>query len=213
MAHGFHDIFFIPRVKALQQAAGSRASYARLESWETRRDRLGEDEAAFLLSERDNFYLASVGEGGWPYMQHRGGPTGSVRVLDEKTIGFADCRGNRQFVTDGNLQSDDRVVAIVTDYARRARLKVLGRARLVDIDADRALTKALDLGDNEGSVERLLLIAVEAVDWHCSQHITPRFTMEEVRSAVTPLHARIGELEAALQAANAKLHSGSIQHD
>lgn len=212
MAHGFHDIFFIPRVKALQQADGSRASYARLEGWETRRDRLGEDEAAFL-SERDSFCLASVGEGGWPYMQHRGGPTGFVRVLDEKTIGFADCRGNRQFVTNGNLQSDDRVAAIFTDYARRARLKLLGRARLVDIDADRALTKALDLGDYDGRVERLLLIAVEAVDWHCSQDITPRFTLEEVRSAVMPLHARIGELEAALQAANAKLHSGSIQHD
>lgn len=212
MAHSFHNIFFTPRVKALQQADGSRASYARLKGGETRRDRLGEDEAA-PLSERDSFYLTSVGEGGWPYVQHRGGLTGSVRVLDEKTIDFADCRGNRQFVTNGNVQSDDRVAAIFMDYARRARLKLLGSARLADIDADRALTKALDLGDYDGRVERLLLIAVEAVDWNYSQHITPRFTLEEVRYAVTPLHARIAEFEAELQTANAKLSSGSIQNE
>jgi predicted pyridoxine 5'-phosphate oxidase superfamily flavin-nucleotide-binding protein len=196
MSHRFAELAFTDRVKAIQEQEGSRASYARFEGGEAHHDRLGAAEAAFLAA-RDSFYLATVSETGWPYVQHRGGPPGFLKVLDEATIGFADFRGNRQYVSLGNLGGDDRVSLILVDYPRRRRLKILGHARAVD---DAATLARLAVPDYPAKVERGLLIAVAAFDWNCPQHLTPRFTEAEIAAAVAPLHARIAELEAALAA-------------
>ena len=199
MAHRFAELAFTDRVKAIQAEQGSRASYARLEPGEADHDRLGPAEAAFIAA-RDSFYLATVGETGWPYVQHRGGPPGFLKVLDEGTIGFADFRGNRQYVSLGNLAGDDRVSLILVDYPRRRRLKILGRARAVAAQDDPVTLERLALPGYPAKVEHGLLIAVAAFDWNCPQHLTPRFTEAEIAAAVAPLHARIAELEARLAA-------------
>lgn len=195
MGHKFADLAFTDAVKAIQTEMGSRHGYARREGGAVDfNDRLGPSEAAFI-AERDSFYMASVSETGWPYIQHRGGPKGFLRVLDEKTIGFADFSGNRQYVSIGNLAGNDRVSLFFMDYAARARLKLLGRARIVGPDNAEALA-VLTHADYPARIERGILITVEAFDWNCPQHITPRFTAEEVAQAVAPLHQRIAELEA-----------------
>lgn len=196
MSHRFAELAFTDRVKSIQEQEGSRASYARFEGGEAHHDRLGAAEAAFLEA-RDSFYLATVSETGWPYVQHRGGPPGFLKVLDEANIGFADFRGNRQYVSLGNLGGDDRVSLILVDYPRRRRLKILGHARPVD---DAATLARLAVPGYPAKVERGLLIAVAAFDWNCPQHLTPRFTEAEIAAAAAPLHARIAELEAALAA-------------
>ena len=196
MSHRFAELAFTDRVKAIQEQEGSRASYARFEGGEPHHDRLGAAEAAFLAT-RDSFYLATVSETGWPYVQHRGGPPGFLKVLDEATIGFAEFRGNRQYVSLGNLGGHDRVPLILVDYPHRRRLKILGHARPVD---DAATLARLTVPGYPAKVERGLLIAVAAFDWNCPQHLTPRFTEAEIAAAAAPLHARIAELEAALAA-------------
>ena len=196
MGHRFAELAFTDRVRAIQEQEGSRASYARFEGGEAHHDRLGPAEAAFLAA-RDSFYLATVSETGWPYVQHRGGPPGFVKVLDERTLGFADFRGNRQYVSLGNLGGDDRVSLILVDYPRRRRLKILGHARAVE---DPATVTRLAVEGYQAKVERGLLIEVAAFDWNCPQHLTPRFTEAEIAAAAAPLHARIAELEAALAA-------------
>ena len=196
MGHRFAELAFTDRVRAIQEQEGSRASYARFEGGEAHHDRLGPAEAAFLAA-RDSFYLATVSETGWPYVQHRGGPPGFVKVLDERTVGFADFRGNRQYVSLGNLGGDDRVSLILVDYPHRRRLKILGHARAVE---DPATVARLAVEGYPAKVERGLLIEVAAFDWNCPQHLTPRFTEAEIAAAAAPLHARIAELEAALAA-------------
>ena len=196
MGHRFAELAFTDRVRTLQEQEGSRASYARFEGGEAHHHRLGPAEAAFLAA-RDSFYLATVSETGWPYVQHRGGPPGFLKVLGERTIGFADFRGNRQYVSLGNLGGDDRVSLILVDYPHRRRLKILGHARAVE---DPATVARLAVEGYPAKVERGLLIEVAAFDWNCPQHLTPRFTEAEIAAAAAPLHARIAELEAALAA-------------
>jgi predicted pyridoxine 5'-phosphate oxidase superfamily flavin-nucleotide-binding protein len=186
-------------VKAFQEARGSRRGYARMESGADSHAALGAREAAFI-AERDSFYLASVSETGWPYVQHRGGPAGFVRVLDEKTLGFADFAGNRQYVSVGNLSGDDRVSLFFMDYPNRTRLKLLGRAERIELGQQELLVQ-LTLPGYPAHVERGFRIHVEAYDWNCPQHITPRFTAAEVEAARAPLRERIAELEARLAAA------------
>jgi predicted pyridoxine 5'-phosphate oxidase superfamily flavin-nucleotide-binding protein len=201
MGHRFADLAFTPAVKAVQDRLGSRDGYERLEEGgEPHHDRLTEAEAAFL-AERDSLYMASVSETGWPYVQHRGGPKGFVRVLDQRTIGFADFRGNRQYVSVGNLGQDDRVALILVDYPNRRRLKILGHARLVEAAHEPATLARLELPGYRARVERGILITVAALDWNCPQHLTPRFTLPEIEAATAPLRTRIAELEAALAAA------------
>jgi uncharacterized protein len=200
MTAHFAELMFTPAVKALQTTHGSRGSYERLEAQgDGTCDRLTDKEAAFL-QQRDSFYMASVAENGWPYVQHRGGPAGFLRVLDEGTLGFADFRGNRQYVSVGNLGHDDRVSLILVDYPHRRRLKILGRARVTDASADPALIAKLQSPDYNGHIERAMVISVEAFDWNCPQHITPRFTEAEAKTLIDPtvetLMARIAELEA-----------------
>lgn len=178
----------------MQAELGSRSGYARREGGDVDfNDRLGPSEAQFI-AERDSFYMATISETGWPYVQHRGGPKGFLRVLDETTIGFADFSGNRQYVSAGNIKTNDRVSLFLMDYPNRARLKLLGRATIVGLD-EGEMIRRLSLADYGARIERGVLIAVEAFDWNCPQHITPRFTADEIERIVRPLQKRIAELE------------------
>lgn len=197
MTSRYLQTVFTPAVKAAQFANGSRAPYARHDHLPTEPDRLGDAERAFIAA-RDSFYLATVTETGWPYIQHRGGRPGFVNILDDRTLAFADYRGNRQYVSVGNLSAGNRAALFFMDYPNRARLKLLGRIRVVSPD-DAPLQAAMRHEPQDRSpVERFMVIEVEAFDWNCSQHITERFTIEQVAEAIAPLKARIAELEAQL---------------
>ena len=199
----FGEIAFTPSVKAMQVRMGSRAAYARTEAGSRSRDAIGDDEREFLAA-RDSFYLATVGEGGWPYLQHRGGPKGMVRVLGPHTIGFADFRGNRQYISVGNLATNDRVALIFVDYPSRTRLKILARARVVTAADDAGTLGKLAPPGYPAVIERGLVLEVEGVDWNCPQHIVPRYTEDEIAEATRPLRERL----AALEAENAALRTG-----
>lgn len=194
MTHRFLEIATTPAVKAAQEAQGSRRSYARQEEGEPHHDRLGEAEAGFIAT-RNSFYLASVSETGWPYLQHRGGPAGFLRVLDEATLGFADLRGNRQYLSLGNLTADDRLCLFLMDYGHRARLKIFGRAQFHDLAAEPELAQRLIVPGYRAMPERGVTIKVEAFDWNCPQHITPRFSEAELAPALAPVRQRLEELE------------------
>ena len=186
MARAFAEIAFTNSVKAAQSRYGSRKANTGFELDVDRRDTLGGHEAAFL-AERDSFYIASVGDNGWPYVQHRGGPKGFLKVLDEKTLGFADFRGNRQYISVGNLNADGRVSLFVMDYPNRARLKLWAWARVVHADEDPALLARLELPGHKARVERGIVLTVAAIEWNCPQHITPRYTQEEVERLIAPV--------------------------
>ncbi len=202
MRHRFAEIAFTRAVQAQQEARGSRASYARLAEGEARNDRLGVKEVDFIQA-RDGFYLASVSETGWPYVQFRGGTPGFLRVIDERTLAWADFRGNRQYVSVGNLSGDDRVALILMDYANRRRLKLLGHAEILEVGADEGLATQLAVPGYRAEVERAVRVRVAGYDWNCPQHITPRFTLDEIENAVTPLRERVAELEAKLASCEA----------
>jgi predicted pyridoxine 5'-phosphate oxidase superfamily flavin-nucleotide-binding protein len=156
-------------------------------------DRVTPDLAGFI-AELDTAFLATVSAEGAPYIQHRGGPKGFIKVLDDKTLGFADYAGNRQYITLGNLAENDRAYLFLLDFARRRRIKVWGRARVVENDP--ALLERLADPSYRARPERAILFTVEAWDVNCTQHITPRFTEAEVVEATAPLRERIVELEA-----------------
>jgi predicted pyridoxine 5'-phosphate oxidase superfamily flavin-nucleotide-binding protein len=201
MPRPFADIAFTPSVQALQRRHGSRAQYARMQAHASETG-LTVREREFLEN-ADSFYLASVGETGWPYVQHRGGPRGFIRIRSPSEIAFADYRGNLQYVSAGNVSGDDRVSLIVMDYANRRRLKMFGHLRFVDVaDADPALVAATAVPGYRATVERIAVVDVVAFDWNCPQHITQRFSATQVDALVRPLEARIATLEAQLQRAN-----------
>ena len=195
MGNRFAEIAFTAKVKAAQTANHSRQAMALLEAGPDGGALLGEDEVQ-MISTRDSFYLASVGETGWPYVQHRGGPPGFLKALDEQTIGFADFRGNRQYLSVGNVSGDERVCLFLIDYPSRLRLKILGRARLTE---DPAEIEPLKAEGYRAVVERGWIVSVEAFDWNCSQHITRRFSAHDVMQVIGPLQAKVAELEAELE--------------
>src|SRR6202030_1172410 len=141
------------------------------------------------------FYIASVGETGWPYVQHRGGPKGFLQVIDDHTIAFADFRGNKQFISTGNIGTDNRVALIMVDYPGQARLKVLGRAEVFEGEPAREWIERLRESGYKAVIERAYVIKVEGFDWHCPQHITPRFTAEQIQEALAPFERRLQDLE------------------
>jgi hypothetical protein len=207
MSHRFADIAFTDAVKAVQEQYRSRSQNERLQRTGGPHDALGDAETAFIAG-RDSFYMATVGATGWPYVQHRGGPPGFLKVLGPKTLAFADFRGNTQLVSAGNAVGNERVSLILMDYPHRQRLKLLGRIRFEDASrVDPEILKAAQMPDYRGRVERVAVIEVEAFDWNCPQHITPRYTDAEVRSAVQPLLDRIAELEAKLASPGAEVPS------
>ena len=195
MGHRFAEIAFTPAVRTVQAAAGSRDAYARMDEGEGSNYLLSEYEAGFIGA-RDSFYMASVSETGWPYVQHRGGPAGFMKVLDARRIGFADYSGNRQYVSTGNFTKDDRVALFFMDYPNRTRLKVLGRVQLVGLDDVQTLAQLED-DDYRAPVERGIVITVEAFDWNCPQHITPRFTEADVDAMIAPVLDENRQLKAA----------------
>jgi predicted pyridoxine 5'-phosphate oxidase superfamily flavin-nucleotide-binding protein len=166
----------------------------------SQRDPLGQDEAEFIMA-RDSFYLGSINETGWPYIQHRGGPLGFLRVVNETTLAFADYKGNRQLLTTGNVSVNDRVALFLMDYPNRTRLKILGHARVEDARAHPELVAQLADPKMQSSVERLVFIDVVSFDWNCPKYITPRYSLEEVEELAGPLRTRIAELESELRAA------------
>lgn len=179
----FQHLAFTPRVLDAQRSAYGR-TYA-VEP-DPGRDPLGPDEAAFIEA-RDSFYMATTSESGWPYVQHRGGPPGFLRVLDAHTLAFADLRGNRQLVSVGNLATNDRVALILMDYPNRARLKLLARAELLAASADPELTARVAPEGKAKIVERIVRLHVVGFDWNCPQNITPRYTQAEVKAYVASL--------------------------
>src|SRR6202034_2906133 len=193
MPYGFLDIASTPGVRAAQEANGSGEYWANFHG-DRAFDRFTPAEAAFI-AERDSFYMATVSESGWPYVQHRGGPPGFLKILDETTLGFADFRGNRQYISLGNAAADDRVALILMDYTNRARLKILAHMEARDLGAEPELAARLALPGYNGKPERAFLLRLETFDWNCPQHITPRFTAAEIQTAVAPLLARIAALE------------------
>jgi predicted pyridoxine 5'-phosphate oxidase superfamily flavin-nucleotide-binding protein len=194
MAHRFGSLAFTPAVKALQERYGSRRQYARIAEGDAAPDRLGEQESDFI-AERDSFYMASVGATGWPYVQHRGGPKGFLKVIDERTIAFADFRGNKQFVSTGNLATDNRVALIMVDYPAQARLKILGRAEIFEGEQAREWMERLREPGYKAVVERAFVIRIEAFDWNCPQHITRRYTVDQIQEVMADSERRIEELE------------------
>ncbi len=209
MARAFAEIAFTPAVRAMQERMGSADSYAKFLAPDSRRgDVLGPAEQAFIAA-RDGFYQATVAENGWPYVQFRGGPRGFLKVRGARAIAYADFRGNRQYLSSGNLAGDDRIALILMDYPNRQRLKIWGRARLIDTAADPDLVAGLHDADYKAQPERAVLIAVEAFDWNCAQHIPERLTREEFEPLLAPLRSDIVRLKAENAALRAALAGGS----
>ena len=194
------DIAFTPTVKAAQARRGSRAGYARMEAKAGWRHAITPDLAGFVAL-RDSFYLGTANAEGQPYIQHRGGPQGFLKVLDDKTLAFADFGGNRQYVTVGALDENDKAFIFLMDYAHRRRVKIWGRARYVEDDSE--LLARLADADYVGVPERAILFTVEAWDVNCPQHITQRFSFEEMAPTVAALESRVAELETELAALKA----------
>jgi predicted pyridoxine 5'-phosphate oxidase superfamily flavin-nucleotide-binding protein len=203
MPYKFLDIVATASVQAAQAANGSRQMWERFKGHRTF-DRFTENEVAFI-EERDSFYMASVSESGWPYVQHRGGPPGFLKVLDDKTLAFPDFRGNLQYISVGNVAADDRVALIMVDYPNRARLKILAHMEVRDLAADPELAALLALPGSKAKIERAFALYLETFDWNCPQHITPRYTESDIAVAVASLTTRIAELEAENQALRAQI--------
>ncbi len=196
MTHSTSDIAFTPAVKRVQERKGSRKGYAKMEEKGGWRDTITEDLARFI-DRRDSFYLGTASADGQPYIQHRGGKPGFLKVLDERTLAFADFKGNRQYITTGNLAENDKAYIFLMDYPNHRRIKIWGRARVIDDDAE-ILARLAD-PDYEGVPEQAVVFEVAAWDVNCPQHITPRFTEQEVAEIVAPLKRRIIDLEARLR--------------
>jgi len=195
MSRRFAELAFTPLVKEQQKKHGSRHLYERAERSGDPVDHLGPDEREFI-EDRDGFYMASTTETGWPYIQYRGGSRGFLRILDDRTLGFADLRGNKQYISTGNLLHDDRVALFFMDYARQQRLKILGHAEIHEGDETaRKLLPDLIVPEEKTPAERAVLIHIEAFDWNCPQHITPRYTAEELEEALAPIRRHLQALE------------------
>jgi predicted pyridoxine 5'-phosphate oxidase superfamily flavin-nucleotide-binding protein len=197
MARAFADITFTPSVKAAQTLYHSREHNRGFELAEDPRNVLTEMAVAFI-AERDSFYQATVAENGWPYMQHRGGPKGFLKVLNERTLGYADFRGNRQYLSVGNLAADERICLFLMDYANRHRLKIWGRANVIHNQDTPELISALIDSKYKASVERAIIIRVEALEWNCSKHIPQLFNEDQIQQILQPLIEENDALKARL---------------
>ncbi len=197
MSRSFGAIAFTDAVKAIQEKHGSRSAYARMEK-ETYTDGLTENEIRFI-SQRDSFYMASIGTNQFPYIQHRGGPKGFIKVLDANTIGFVDFSGNKQYISVGNLATNQNVALIMVDYPSRSRLKILARAEIVELKDNPVLFETLNVRDYKNKPERMMLLHIEAYDWNCPQHITPRYTLSDIEEAFAGQRQYISELETEIQ--------------
>lgn len=204
MSHKFFDLTFTPSAKRVQEHFGTRENYERFEGGESDFHGLTESEIEFIAT-RDSFYLATVGENGQPYVQFRGGPVGFLKVLDDTTLGFADFGGNLQYISTGNLSVNDRAALILMDYPSRQRLKILARVEISDAGDTPELTAKVTMPGYRAKIERSVTLHVEAFDWNCPRHITPRYTMDEIREINRPLNEHIQKLEAELRELKSQL--------
>ena len=199
----FAEISFTDSVKLAQTRYGSRESNRGFELSDEPRNRLTAAEQSFIEA-RDSFYQATVGQNGWPYVQFRGGPPGFIKVLDDQTIGFADFRGNRQYISVGNLGAEERIALIFMDYPSCRRLKLWARAKIIDAIDDPTLVARLEVSGYRAQVERGIILTIEAFDWNCPRHITPRYRKEEVQALfLNPLEAQIAALTQEIEALKA----------
>lgn len=194
MSNKFYDITFTPDVKAAQTHYGSRGHYAKYENGAAKNFALTEAEVEFI-GERDGFYMATVNDDGQPYIQFRGGKSGFLKVLDERTLGFADFRGNLQYISVGNLKKNNRVALFLMDYPNQRRLKILAEGEVKDAGEVSELIEKLKVENYKAKIERAMILHVAAFDWNCPQHITPRFTVEEIRAMNAPLYEYVEKLE------------------
>ncbi|OAN67082.1 pyridoxamine 5'-phosphate oxidase family protein [Sphingomonas sp. TDK1] len=207
MPYGFMDVARTPGVAAVQAEMGADGVWTSFKGHRAF-DHFTADEAAFL-AQRDSFYIASVSETGWPYVQHRGGPPGFLKMLDPRTLAFADYRGNRQYISTGNFRTNDRACLILMDYGRRARLKIYVHVETLMPGADPAIAERVADPGYAASIERIFRLRLVAFDWNCPQHIVPRFSEREIEAAVQPLHDRL----AALERENAELRRQRTERD
>ncbi|SRR5581483_233500 len=209
MSYAFLDIAITPAVRAAQAEVGANRLW---KNFKGHREftRFNDNEIAFIAG-RDSFYMASVSETGWPYVQHRGGPRGFLKVIDDKTLAFADYRGNRQYISTGNFAANERGCLFLMDYPSRTRLKIYVHVDKLALDADPALTERVTDVAYKAKLERIFRLRLEAFDWNCPQHITPRFTEDEIAEAVRPLRERLAQLEAENAALRARLEAGEKQ--
>jgi len=193
MSYGFLDIAITSSVHAVQEAMGVAGTWEDFHG-DRAFDQFTGNEAAFI-AERDSFYMATVSETGWPYVQHRGGPAGFLKVVDARTLAFADFRGNKQYISTGNVAANDRACLFLMDYRRRARLKIYVHVEVLGVEDDPALTAQVQDAGYKAKVERIYRLRLDAFDWNCPQHITPRFTEDEISAAVAPMQERLAQLE------------------
>ncbi len=198
MSHKFFDLTFTESVKAAQEKYGSRRSYARMEGGKPDFYGLGDAEQDFI-ERRDGFYLATVNGEGQPYIQFRGGAQGFLRVLDDKTLGFADFRGNVQYISVGNLNENKKAALFLMDYPNQTRLKILANVEVIDAKEVPEIIEKLTVPGYQAKIERAMILHVEAFDWNCPQHITQRFTMDEVKQMIAPMSEHIAKLEAEIE--------------
>ena len=208
MAKNYASLAFTDPVKKMQEKVGSRVSYERMEKG-TYVNGLTENEIGFIAN-RDSFYIATIGENGYPYIQHRGGPKGFLKVLDTKQLGFIDFRGNAQYISVGNIATHNQVAMIMVDYPARARLKIYAQAKIIELNEDHKLREQLDLKEYMVRPERMMVFDIDAYDWNCPQHITPRYTAEEINEAFVPQREHIAHLEQEVKRLKAKLDELSI---
>ena len=206
MPYHFLEVAVTPSVRAAQADMGVDQIW--LGENDRPSDTLTENEIAFIAT-RDSFYIASVSETGWPYVQHRGGKTGFLKVVDPQTMAFADYRGNRQYISAGNFAANDRACLFLMDYVRRTRLKVYAHVERLTLDADPSLTDLVSNPTYRGRAERIFKLRLEAYDWNCPQHIIPRYTEQQVEQAVAPLRQKLQQLEAENAALRARLEGKS----
>ncbi len=204
----YAQLAFTDAVKSMQEANGSRRSYHRMEKMNVV-DGLSANEIEFL-EDQDHFFMASFGENGYPYIQHRGGPRGFLKVIDPKTLAFVDFTGNKQYITVGNAQTNPNVALIMVSYPQRARLKIYAKLRVVSLEDDPVLFEQIDPADYPHRPERMLVLDVQAFDWNCPQHITPRYTVEDIEAAFEPQKEYIAQLEAEILELKKRLKKGAL---
>jgi predicted pyridoxine 5'-phosphate oxidase superfamily flavin-nucleotide-binding protein len=208
MPYGFLDIAITPSVRDAQAKMGADHLWQDFKG-NRKFDRFTENEAVFI-AERDSFYMATVSETGWPYVQHRGGPPGFLKLVDDQTLAFADYRGNRQYISTGNVAANDRVSLFLMDYPRRARLKIYARADILALDDAPDLTALVTVPEYRAKLERVFRLHLEAFDWNCSQHITPRLSEREIGEAIVPVRERLAQLEAENAELRARLVANGV---
>ena len=191
MGQNFTQIAFTDSVKKAQEKYGSREIYQKVEERGPDQSKLYLGEMEFV-KQRESFYMATVGENGWPYVQFRGGPKGFLKVIDQETLGYADFKGNLQYISTGNINASKKASLILLDYPNRRRLKIWAEAEILDPEQHPELLEKLTMEDYTANIERLVIFHIKAFDWNCPQHITPRYTIEEIKDLI-PKHPEIIE--------------------